>query len=133
VRVLAGVDQTIKARDDLWIPFTEAELASALESDRVVVLDFTADWCLNCKALESAVLLKNPVKAELLRDGVVPLKADLTSTKAPGWDKLRELGRTGIPTLVVFTPGGSEPWIASAYTSDQVLAAIEAARGGGGS
>ncbi len=129
--VLAGVDQTIKARDDLWISFTEAELASALESDRVVVLDFTADWCLNCKALESAVLLKDPVKSELLRDDVVPLKADLTSTKAPGWDKLRELGRTGIPTLVVFTPGSAEPWIASAYTSDQVIAAIEAARAAG--
>ncbi len=125
---LAAADQTIKARDDLWLPFTEAELASALESDRVVVLDFTADWCLNCKALESAVLLKNPVKGQLLSDDVVPLKADLTSTAAPGWDKLRNLGRTGIPTLAVFAPGGGEPWIASAYTPDQVIGAIEAAR-----
>ena len=131
--VLAGVDQTIKARDDLWLPFTEAELASALESDRVVVLDFTADWCLNCKALESAVLLKEPVKGELLSADVVPLKADLTSTTSPGWDKLRELGRTGIPTLAVFSPGQSQPWIASAYTSDQVVEAIAAARAGGGS
>ena len=130
---LASVDQTIKARDDLWLPFSESELTSALESDRVVVLDFTADWCLNCKALESGVLLAQPVKGLLLADDVVPLKADLTSTKAEGWDKLRDLGRTGIPTLVVFTPGGHEPWIASAYTSDQVVAAIEAARAAGGS
>ena len=131
--VLAGVDQTMKARDDLWGPYTEAELASSLGTGRVVVLDFTADWCLNCKALESAVLLKEPVKGELLSGDVVPLKADLTSTTSSGWDKLRELGRTGIPTLVVFSPGGGEPWIASAYTAEQVVSAIEAARGRSGS
>lgn len=129
---LAGVDQTLKASEDLWLPFSEAELVAALESDRVVVLDFTADWCLNCKALESAVLLKNPVKGLLLSDDVVPLKADLTSTKAPGWDKLKELGRTGIPTLAIYAPGSDTPWIASAYTADQVLAAVEAARAAGG-
>lgn len=127
--VLAGADQTAKARDDLWISYSEAELSAGLESGRVVVLDFTADWCLNCKALESAVLLKQPVKGLLLADDVVPLKADVTSTKAAGWEKLRELGRTGIPTLAVFSPDGTAPWIASAYTPDQVQAAIEAARG----
>ena len=100
----------------------------ALADGRIVVLDFTADWCLNCKALESTVLLKDPVKGELLAADVVPLKADLTSTKAAGWDKLRDLGRTGIPTLAVFGPGGGEPWIASAYTPEQVITAIEAAR-----
>ena len=70
---------------------------------------------------------------ERLSADVVPLKADLTSTTSPGWDKLRELGRTGIPTLAVFSPGQSQPWIASAYTSDQVVEAIAAARAGGGS
>lgn len=126
----AAADQTMKARSDFWIPFTETELARGIESGRVVVLDFTADWCLNCKALESAVLLKNPVKSLLLGEGVLPLKADLTSTSAPGWDKLRDIGRTGIPTLVIFGPGLDDPWIASAYTSDQVVNAIERARGG---
>lgn len=126
---LAAADQTIKARNDLWIAFTDADLEANLASGRVVVLDFTADWCLNCKALESAVLLKDPVKSLLLADGIVPLKADVTSTSAPGWDKLRELGRTGIPTLAVYGPGLAEPWVASAYTADQVVGAIERAKG----
>lgn len=126
----AAVDQSIKARNDFWVPYTEELFQERLAAGDVVVLDFTAEWCLNCKALEAAVLSRDPVKSLLLGPGAVPMKADVTSTSASGWDKLRELGQTGIPTLAVFGPGLPEPWIRNAYTPDQVAAAIEAARGG---
>jgi len=125
--VLVAQDQTDKARNDLWTPFTQQTLDEALASNRVVVLDFTAEWCLNCKALEASVLLRDPVKSRLLSSGVVPIKADLTSNSAPGWDKLRSLGQTGIPALAIFGPGLEQPWIANGYTPDQVLRAIEQA------
>jgi hypothetical protein len=42
------------------------------------------------------------------------------------------LGQTGIPLLVVYAPG-SDPdrpaWMANAYTPDQVVRAIDQARG----
>jgi len=127
---LYAADVTAKARSDFWAPFSDEELAAALASDRVVVIDFTAEWCLNCKALKAAVLTREPVKGELLSAGVVPMVADLTSSKAPGCEKLRSIGQTGIPTLAVYGPGLGEPWIANGYTSDQVMRAIERARGG---
>ena len=111
------------------MPYTEETLNQQIDAGKVVVLDFTAEWCLNCKTLESTVLARRPVKPELLSDGVVPLKADLTSNSAPGWDKLKELGQTGIPTLAIFGPGLEEPWIANAYTGSQVAGAIARARG----
>ncbi len=125
----AAGTQTAKARDNFWVPYSEVLLAEAIGRGDVVVLDFTAEWCLNCKTLEAAVLDPDPV-GELLRggNGVVPLKADLTSTKAAGWDKLSELGQTGIPLLVIYGPGLDEPWLANAYTAEQVVAAIERAR-----
>jgi hypothetical protein len=37
---------------------------------------------------------------------------------------LRDLGRTGIPLLAIYTPGEESPWLANAYTADQVMAAL---------
>ncbi|MCB9845432.1 MAG: thioredoxin family protein [Phycisphaeraceae bacterium] len=121
---------TLEARKNFWIPFTEETLRQALAEGKTVVLDFTAEWCLNCKTLEATVLSVDPVRSLLLSPEVVPLKADNTSASAPGWEKLKELGGTGIPQLYVFGPGADRPWGATAYTSDQVVDAIERARSG---
>ncbi len=127
--VVAAASQTEHARHDFWVPFTQSLLDESLARGDVVVLDFTAEWCLNCKTLEAAVLSPDPVGSVLRSgDGIVPMKADLTSTKAAGWNKLSELGQRGIPLLVVYGPGLDEPWLANAYTADQVLEAIEQAR-----
>lgn len=113
----------------VWNPYSPELEKYALEQGRVVVLDFTADWCLNCKALEAAVLNVDPVRPVLFGEGVVAVKADLTSKSAPGWARLRSLNRTGIPTLAILGPGLEEPLVYNTYTSQTVLSAIEQARG----
>lgn len=130
--VFAAWNQTYQARTSTWVDYSETVVAQALASDKVVVMDFTAEWCLNCKALKAAVLNASPVKPALDRPDVVKVTVDLTSTKAPGWEKLRALGQTGIPLLVIQGPGLEEPWMSNAYTSDQVLEAIARARGAAG-
>ncbi len=122
------VAKTIKARDDFWIPYTPDVLQAALDEGKVVVIDFTAEWCLNCKALE-VILNRDPVKTELLATSVVPLIADNTVDSAPGWDKMAELGQTGIPLLVIYGPGLDEPWQANSYTASTVMKALERAHG----
>ena len=114
----------------VWNEYAPARLEAALAAGKVVVLDFTAEWCLNCKALKAAVLDRDPVKGAMANADVVPIEVDLTSTKAPGWEKLKELGQTGIPLLVVYGPGLDEPWQSNAYTPTQVLDALERAGAG---
>ena len=130
--VLAAIDRTMHAYHDFWTPYTPQALDEALAQGKVVVLDFTAEWCLNCKSLEAAFLSRAPVKPMLLEPDVVPMVADVTSKGAPGWDKLHELGQTGIPLLVIYGPGLETPWLANNYTGGVVVEAIERARGGGG-
>lgn len=112
-----------------WNPYTPELVAKAGADGKVVMIDFTAKWCLNCQALKAGVLNRDPVKSELIARNVVTVTADLTSRKAPGWDKLKELGYTGIPLLVIDGPGITEPWTSNFYTSEQVLEALAKARG----
>ncbi len=129
VSVQFALGRTHKAMDDIWIPFSQASLDAALARGEVVVLDFTADWCLNCQVLKATVLDREPVKSELAKTSVIPMVADLTSRNAPGWARLESLGQTGIPLLVIDGPGLDSPWQANAYTPAQVMEAIAAARG----
>jgi thiol:disulfide interchange protein len=122
----AGEGQLVSG---VWLDYSEALLQQARDEGYTVVLDFTAEWCLNCKALKAAVLNREPVKTALRDDRIVSMTVDLTSTTAPGWEKLRDLGQTGIPLLVVYGPGLEEPWQSNAYTSQQVLDALARAAG----
>jgi thiol:disulfide interchange protein DsbD len=112
-----------------WRKYSEAALAEALAARETVVLDFTAEWCLNCKTFEKTILESDAVAAVLNEPGVRLLKADITSKSAPGTRKLAELGRVTIPLLVVFAPDGTEVLKSEAYTREQVIEAVRKARG----
>ncbi|MCC6908834.1 MAG: thioredoxin family protein [Phycisphaerales bacterium] len=111
-----------------WNEYTPAAFEKARADGHIVVADFTAEWCLNCKIIKAAVLNKEPVLSTLNSDDVVKFVVDLTSNSAPGWTYIKELGQTGIPLLAIYTPGSDDPWLSNAYTSQQVLDAIAAAR-----
>jgi thiol:disulfide interchange protein len=112
-----------------WRPYTEDALAAACRDGNVVVLDFTAEWCINCKTFEKTILEADAVATVLREPGVTLLKADITSKDAPGKAKLAELGRVTIPLLVVYAPNGAEVLKSEAYTREQVIEAVRSARG----
>jgi len=120
-------------RSTLWTRYTQETFEKAMARGDVVVIDFTAAWCLNCKALKATVLSLDEVEAALSQPGVTALTADLTSRSDPGWEKLRELGFRGIPLLAIFGPGLEAPFTREGYTPSQVIAAIEEAKGPVGS
>lgn len=112
-----------------WNDFSPALMQRALNEGKIVIQDFTAEWCINCKVLEKTVLASDAVKAEFAKDDTVMVKVDLTGNNPEGDQALRDLGRTGIPTLAIYGPGLDQPWVANAYTIDQVVNAIKQARG----
>ena len=112
----------------VWNPYTPERFQAARDAGKTVVIDFTAEWCINCKALKAAVLDVQPVKGSLAEDeSIVTFTADNSARSAPGWELMKELGQTGIPLLAIWGPDDSKdaPWEATAYTSSQVMNAIE--------
>ncbi len=123
-----GITSELAARSRIdWIAYSEQALATAKAEHKVIVLDFTAEWCLNCKALESAVL-NRPLVAEAINDqGVAAIKVDITSRKSDGWNLLHTFNRVSIPLLVVQRPDGTVVLKSDAYTPDQVITAVNQA------
>ena len=113
-----------------WRYYTPDRYAAALRKGNAVMLDFTAETCINCKVLEHMVLHDPRVVAVLGDPGVVPMKVDLTGKNPAGWDKLQSVGSVHIPRLVIVDPQGRETINAEVYSVEQVLMAIEDARKG---
>ena len=82
-----------------------ASLEAARASGHPVFVDFTAAWCLSCKVNEAAVLQSDDIKKEFADSKVVLLRADWTSHDDFITQQLAILGRSGVPTYVIYPAG----------------------------
>lgn len=87
-----------------WQPLSEAALSEALNARKRVLVDITADWCLNCRVNEVLVLHRPEVIAALNRDDVVLLQGNWSQPSAEIERFLRRYGASGIPFNAVFGP-----------------------------
>jgi thiol:disulfide interchange protein DsbD len=112
-----------------WRAYSPEAFAEARKSGKVVVLEFTADWCASCQWVEANVFHDPRTIDAFARLGVIPFRADLSSEDAPGWKPLAALTPTGgIPLTAIYSPDRDHPiTIATAYTTPRLLAALEQA------
>ncbi|WP_461211386.1 protein-disulfide reductase DsbD family protein [Desulfocurvus sp. DL9XJH121] len=89
---------------DPWQRFDAPALRAALGQGPVVV-DFTADWCPNCKLLEHTALSPDNLAGWRARFGLTLVQVDLTREHPEGLALLRALGSQSIPVVAVFPPG----------------------------
>ena len=125
--LLGGIELTDKGPVD-WVYYQPDRYDAALADGDVVVLEFTAEWCLNCKALEQTVLASPQVVQLFQRGDAIPMKIDLTGNNTIGNDKLAAVGGLRIPLLIVVAPDGREVFRGDFYTVEQVVDAVRTAQ-----
>jgi len=105
-----------------WQPYTAAALESALSSGKTVIIDFTADWCVNCKILEATVLQSKTILTRLEEKEIVSLMADCTR-RGEATELLSKLGPEHVPTLAIFYPDNpNEPTVIRGFYTEKSLA-----------
>ncbi len=98
------------AKADFTLVKTEAELDAALAraaaANQPAMLDFYADWCVDCKKMDRYTFTEASVIAAL--DGMLLLKADVTANDEADQALLRRFGIFGPPTIAFFDADGRE-------------------------
>ncbi|NCO36433.1 MAG: hypothetical protein AUJ92_12985 [Armatimonadetes bacterium CG2_30_59_28] len=90
-----------------WEKFSAARVAEAAAGKTPVIIDFYADWCLECKQLDAETYTDPRVVEKAQR--FVLLKSDLTRNSDSKVRRLyRQFGIIGLPTVVFLDDRGRE-------------------------
>ncbi|MCI0334291.1 MAG: thioredoxin family protein [Planctomycetes bacterium] len=119
--------------DPSWQPFSLEKLKQvAVDEGRTVLVDFSAEWCINCKFFEQTVLHTRPVEQAIANTGVVTMYADYTNYPEEIRRTLKALRANGVPVIAIF-PGNAPYYpivFGGGYTKQGLIAALQRATGG---
>ena len=109
--------------------FDWARIQQVRESGRVVLVKFTATWCVKCLQQEATVF-SDPALAQAIDElGVYYVKADVSQTSTPGAKWMHENGYgVKIPLTLIFPPAGAHlPPMYSDLTAQKLIEKLEQA------
>lgn len=90
----------------VWQVYDDMIMKEARSQGKAVLLDFYADWCPPCRAMEKDVFRQKEVVA--LSKGLLTVRVDLT-TRHPSQEALqRRYGVRGVPTMLFINRHGTE-------------------------
>lgn len=84
----------------------EDALTKASAEHKVVMLDFTAEWCIDCKRMETNVF--NTPSVVQATANMIVLQADITANNAKDKELQQAFKVIGPPTILFFGPDGLE-------------------------
>lgn len=95
----------------VWEQFDEAKLNEYVSQGKVVFVDITADWCVNCQVNKFRVMEDSDIEKTYARDDVVTMRGDMTKPNKILLEYIKKYDRPGIPFNAIYGSNLSEPII----------------------
>ena len=88
----------------IWQDFQEESLENYIESEKVVLVDVTADWCVTCQVNKLTTLDSKKLRDYIRLNDIITIRADWTKKDSGILSFIKQFGRYGIPVNIVFGP-----------------------------
>jgi thiol:disulfide interchange protein DsbD len=93
-----------------WLDYDRDVIKIAVDANQPVLIEFMADWCLTCKAIEKTVYKRKDISDLIAAKGVLAVQADTTEKKMPATiDLYRIYKEPGVPVSILYIPGIEQP------------------------
>ncbi len=92
-----------------WQPWSDAAVARARDQGRPVLVDFTADTCINCQVNKLTSIDIHGTRDKLKAINAVTLEANFTDADPVIAAELRKFDRPGVPLVLVYPADKSRP------------------------
>jgi thiol:disulfide interchange protein len=113
-----------------WRPLSAANWQQAQSSRRPVLVEYTADWCINCKVLERTVYADSHVIRAVHTADMITLQANLTRPVSRLEKLLEQYGGAGLPLAVVLDGRGRViARFSGLFTASALIQAIDQSTG----
>lgn len=113
-----------------WQQYRRERALADVRSGYTVFVDYTADWCANCKTMLKTAIERPEVIKVMKELDIVPYTADYTLRVPEITEDLRRFQRGGVPVFVVYRPYNTdEPEILPEIITSSIL--IDALRRAG--
>jgi thiol:disulfide interchange protein DsbD len=111
--------------DAIWRPYSAQTVAGLNAAGKPVFVDFTAAWCVTCQVNKKLVLSREEVLADFRARGVELVRADWTRRDADIAQALASVGRSGVPTYVLYRPGRAPVVLPEILTRERLVEALD--------
>jgi thiol:disulfide interchange protein DsbD len=93
-----------------WQAYDAARIQEAVGRKQPVLVEFMADWCLSCKAVEKTVYERRDVADLIKGKGVLAVRADTTLRDYPAAVDLKDVyNEPAVPVTILLLPGEAGP------------------------
>ena len=104
-----------------WMKFDKMALNDLIQNNNVVLLDFTADWCITCQLNKKTTLENKKLQIFFKQENVLLMRGDWTKRDKKILNFIKSYDRLGIPVNIIYGPRNKKGIILPEILTKQIV------------